>query len=1041
MALEAARQIYGSAQEDGSIVLTNLRFSRQLPLHLLAELDSSIEIQLVACREEFGGIFKFQIFSHSESYGPIEKNWRLHCSGSFEQSPRPPCDSNHSIRDNLEKIPMHDETIAISEHGSPILNEIKTYSQYITGGFSQNPYPFESYPVDPMVLHRILSLSPAAIIGRNLPATYCVRSVQSFSIQSFSEPSVTGRFAIGIDATFPYGIQTSLEVQQQENVIHARGIMHQADRLHQKPRVESLFFKPVSMCDIANFSDHSIRVFDLVELLSHKWPMPDIKIMDMKAKSTVNAILAAFQANIENKRPLARSISLDKPYSVPVSSCVRQIDQSRADARYHMIFAGELKPHTVADQILPQGLACFPFRQDKSDARDVNLYFDFVCEKLKGLGKEKWSLWRKKRPNSKIDPTVKTVLFGTLPSDATDQMPYISESMNLEPGAIAEFCKSSQQARFHVIVVDTPNQSVITAWEGSDLLPWLKIMLKLADSILWVTKDDTSSPFQNIAGTLLRTLQAEQPSLKVLWAIHAKQRWHTYAGVMLGADLDMARSSMLESHNEMKMLFKDGSSPTILRYYPDDELSSAAGTSEPRTVRSLLDHADYRLSFATPQQPVILSEIPRLSQNLDEDEVEIDVEASVIDPVDVQTHDGYVSHSTLQTQPKFFAGIVRQDRQGRLASGTKVLGWSSSCHQNRLQVSHSVLIQRKPNEPATDAASEFAAVATATCIVDEVSRARRGDVFDIQVCGVLKIALYQLCKSVGAVITSSKTDKEANFMVTYNVSEGLQVNGRCIDITTYLGSERGRARILDTWPSRRLLECPLQSFDIAKYSQAFTEKSKAGQEPYSTTIDHTLNRTQIEYVPIYSPQSLLFSPTANYILIGGLGGLGRFICTWMVAHGARRLNVISRSGLTTPGAKSTHTEITSTGATLSVFRADACDRASVHSTLSTIRSTGPIKGVINLAMVLGDAPMASMTDDEWDRALRVKVDSSWILHEETVDDELDHFILFSSIASVCGNRNQGNYNVANTLLNALAEYRQKNGRTGVSVALGAMSEY
>ena len=85
--------------------------------------------------------------------------------------------------------------------------------------------------------------------------------------------------------------------------------------------------------------------------------------------------------------------------------------------------------------------------------------------------------------------------------------------------------------------------------------------------------------------------------------------------------------------------------------------------------------------------------------------------------------------------------------------------------------------------------------------------------------------------------------------------------------------------------------------------------------------------------------------------------------------------------------------------------------------------------------------MATMTGEEWDRALRVKIDSSWILHEETLDDELEFFVLFSSIASVCGNRNQGNYNVANEFLNALAEYRLGVGRCGVSVALGAMSEF
>lgn len=92
-------------------------------------------------------------------------------------------------------------------------------------------------------------------------------------------------------------------------------------------------------------------------------------------------------------------------------------------------------------------------------------------------------------------------------------------------------------------------------------------------------------------------------------------------------------------------------------------------------------------------------------------------------------------------------------------------------------------------------------------------------------------------------------------------------------------------------------------------------------------------------------------------------------------------------------------------------------------------------------MVLGDAALAEMTGDKWDRALRVKIESGWIFHEETLNDPIEIFIMFSSIASVIGNRNQGNYNVGNTFLNALAEYRQRLGLPAISVALGAMSEF
>lgn len=113
--------------------------------------------------------------------------------------------------------------------------------------------------------------------------------------------------------------------------------------------------------------------------------------------------------------------------------------------------------------------------------------------------------------------------------------------------------------------------------------------------------------------------------------------------------------------------------------------------------------------------------------------------------------------------------------------------------------------------------------------------------------------------------------------------------------------------------------------------------------------------------------------------------------------------------------------MSASGASNQCIKADACDRKAIFETLCNIRNERCIKGIINLAMVLGDAPMAIMTPEDWDRVLRVKIQSSWILHDETLQDGLDLFILFSSIASVLGNRNQGSYNVANAALDALAE--------------------
>lgn len=185
----------------------------------------------------------------------------------------------------------------------------------------------------------------------------------------------------------------------------------------------------------------------------------------------------------------------------------------------------------------------------------------------------------------------------------------------------------------------------------------------------------------------------------------------------------------------------------------------------------------------------------------------------------------------------------------------------------------------------------------------------------------------------------------------------------------------------------------------------------------------------------------MFTEQAGYIVVGGLGGLGRFICSWMIENGARHITVISRSGASTQESGYALSATNASGASIQCVKADSCDHKAMSKILCNLRSEGCIKGIINLAMLLGDASMATMTPEDWDRVLRVKIQSSWIFHEETLQDSLDLFILFSSIASVLGNRNQGSYNVANAALNALAEYRQLLDLSGISVALGTIRKY
>lgn len=88
----------------------------------------------------------------------------------------------------------------------------------------------------------------------------------------------------------------------------------------------------------------------------------------------------------------------------------------------------------------------------------------------------------------------------------------------------------------------------------------------------------------------------------------------------------------------------------------------------------------------------------------------------------------------------------------------------------------------------------------------------------------------------------------------------------------------------------------------------------------------------------------------SYILVGGLGGLGRSLARWLVENGAGELIFLSRSAKLGEDLDLFRDELASQGCSLQFVGGSVASAADVQRAVKS--ATKPIAGVVNLSMVL-----------------------------------------------------------------------------------------
>ncbi|KAL5046588.1 hypothetical protein BDW71DRAFT_207380 [Aspergillus fruticulosus] len=231
---------------------------------------------------------------------------------------------------------------------------------------------------------------------------------------------------------------------------------------------------------------------------------------------------------------------------------------------------------------------------------------------------------------------------------------------------------------------------------------------------------------------------------------------------------------------------------------------------------------------------------------------------------------------------------------------------------------------------------------------------------------------------------------------------------------------------------------PTNVFDAYRVQDAFAHLQSSpasnvvvelrGSNGPGLSVESTVKRT-------ITPR---FSSSASYLLVGGLGGLGRSISTWMVQYGARCLVFLSRSAGQGPGDQAFINELASMGCKVHLVQGSVSDLDVVTRAIQTASATAPLKGILQMSMVLRDQAFSKMSWEDWEVTTKPKTLGTWNLHNATLAAgiSLDFFTLFSSISGVIGQPGQASYASANTFLDAFCAYRQEAGLAASVIAFG-----
>lgn len=179
---------------------------------------------------------------------------------------------------------------------------------------------------------------------------------------------------------------------------------------------------------------------------------------------------------------------------------------------------------------------------------------------------------------------------------------------------------------------------------------------------------------------------------------------------------------------------------------------------------------------------------------------------------------------------------------------------------------------------------------------------------------------------------------------------------------------------------------------------------------------------------------------AQYLITGGLGGIGLSVAQAMTDSGARHIALVSRNGRLEQldeHQREIVERLQAVGVSLKVVNADVTSTDAVEKLVHALHTDElPLRGIVHAAGISEICTLEEMTVERVRRVTEAKIEGAWNLHRATLDLPLQFFTVFSSIASVWGSGGMAHYAAANHFLDGLVAYRRQQGRVANAIQWG-----